>query len=515
MKLNILYKGVKGKHIFRMAIYLFTFLPFYLCSCSDWLDVPGENVQKEEDQFDSYKGFRDALTGIYMTMGSTDAYGERMTMTDVDNLADLWYNSSQYESQQPLKFQLYNHNYTGDESRAAIKAMYAQLFTTISSANVLLKNIEDKGNNITDAQARNVIHGEALAIRAYCQFDVLRLFGQLPNGGTTTVSLPYSFTTSIDEMPSYYGFDEYVNLLKTDIEQAETLLKESDPVMKNSFESLNYAGSNVQDDYMYYRQSRLNYWAVRALHARLDLYTGNTTEAHDIAMEIINAKNSDGSNVISLSGISDLQKGYNGLPSECLFYLSKYDVNTYANELLIGGNNTQVRMQHYFISNDQLTQLYSSLPGAAASHNRYLSEWNRTAKNASGNICPTLKKYWYDASSAESSVLSTKYQIIPMIRLSEMYLIAMETSTNLDEVHNLYKTYMDDRGYSLYTPFESLEAARTEIVNEYRREFFGEGQMFYVYKRLHSQKMLWNEKDITEANYILPLPSSEYDPNKK
>lgn len=503
---------LKGRKTLYTALCLAALLPFGLSSCGDWLDVPGENIQKEQDQFDNYKGFRDALTGIYMTMGSTDTYGERMTITDVDNMADMWYYTSTYETQHPLKYQLYNHRYSDDQARAAIKAMYAQLFNTISSANVLLKNIQEKGKNITETQARNVIEGEAYAIRAYCQLDVLRLFGQLPKGGTETVSLPYSFTTSIDEMPSYYGYDEYVNLLKADIGNAERLLKESDPVMTSSFEQLNYASSNVQDDYLYYRQSRLNYWAVRALHARLDLYTGNTAEAHDIAMDIINAKNQDGTPVISLSGISDLQKGYNALPSECLFYLSKYNINTYANQLLIGGNNTQVRSYHYYISNDQLTQLFSSLPGAMASHNRYLNLWNRTAKDPSGNVAPTLKKYWYDAANAESSVLSTKYQIIPMLRLSEVYLIAMETSNDLEEVHNLYKTYMDDRGFSLYTPFESLEAARTEIENEYRREFFGEGQMFYVYKRLFAKKMLWNNDEIKESDYILPLPSSEYNP---
>jgi len=489
------------------------FLTLSLTACNDWLDVRGENIQKEQDQFESYSGFCSALTGCYMTMAETDIYGQRLTMTDIENMADLWYTTENDETSVPIIYYLSNHKYTEDEARTAIKAIYGGLFNTITQANVLIKNIDEKGGNITDQTARKVIEGEAYAIRAYCQFDVLRLFGQLPQGGTKTVSLPYSYTTSIDEMPSYYAYSDYVAKLKADIDKAESLLKDNDPIFSNTFDELNYASNSVQDDYMYFRQSRLNYWAVRALHARMSLYLGETQNAHDIALEIINAKGSDGDALISLSGVEDLQKGYNGLPSECLFYLSKYDLLDYANDALIGGTTSQARTGDYYLSSDMLAELYASLPNATASHNRYLNEWNRNTKNTSSVTCPALKKYWYDSDNASSDYLSTKYQIIPMLRLSEMYLIAIETTTSLDEAQQLYKTYENSCSYTLYTPFTSLDDAKTEMLNEYRREFYGEGQMFFTYKRNASTKMMWNDNEITEDDYILPLPSSEYDPS--
>ncbi len=476
-------------------------------SCDSWLDVRGENIQKEKDQFDNYKGFRDALTGCYMAMASTDAYGQRMTMTDVEDMADLWY-CAENENYYPARYNLHHHKYSNDNALPSVKAIYAKLFNVVVSANVLIKNLEEKGGNIGNAEKRDVLLGEAYAIRAYCQLDVLRLFGQLPQGATKTVSLPYSYTTSIEEMPSLVDYSTYVANLKKDVEKAESLLVASDPIMSSTYESLNNP-SDGDDDYMCYRQSRLNYWAVRALHARMALYIGETQQAHDIALGIINAKTQDGTPVVSLSGVSDLNKGYNGLPSECLFYLSKYDVNTYANQALIGGLNTQAGTSYYYISSDMLSELYASVPGSTASHNRYLNWWNRLVKNPSGVICPTIKKYWYDESSAESSLLSTKYQIIPMLRLSEMYLIAMETSQDLGEIQSLYATYMSDCQYTLYTPFESVEAAHEEMANEYRREFFAEGQMFYVYKRKAMKQMMWNDDEMTEDDYIVPLPSTE------
>ena len=249
----------------------------------------------------------------------------------------------------------------------------------------------------------------------------------------------------------------------------------------------------------------------------MSLYVGNKAQAHDIAMEIINAKGADSNALVKLSGLADFSLGYNALPTECLFYLSKYDVNTYVNALLIGGNNRQVSANNYYVTLDRLNELYESIPGATASHNRYLNTWNRTAKNTSSKTTPTLTKYWYDnsqygSSSSNSGILSTKLQIIPMLRLSEMYLIAMETSNSLDEVHALYDTYMYSCSFTLYTPFASLDEARTEIVNEYRREFFGEGQMFYTYKRLGIDHMKWNSDLVGDDCYVLPLPASEYDP---
>ena len=120
-------------------------------SCDDWLDVRGENIQKEKDQFENYKGFRDALTGCYMEMASTDAYGKRLTMTDIEDMANLWTVSST-ESSTPARYNLYHHNYSNDNVLPVTKAIYAKLFNTIVSANVLMRNIEEKGGNIGNEQ---------------------------------------------------------------------------------------------------------------------------------------------------------------------------------------------------------------------------------------------------------------------------------------------------------------------------------------------------------------------------
>ena len=51
---------------------------------------------------------------------------------------------------------------------------------------------------------------------------------------------------------------------------------------------------------------------------------------------------------------------------------------------------------------------------------------------------------------------------------------------------------MRDRQFTLYEPFASLDAAKAEMTEEYRREFFAEGQMFYCYKRNAAKSMMFS-----------------------
>ena len=191
-------------------------------------------------------------------MAEDDAYGERLSYSNIESLANMWYipSSTDRDEDQDLSV----HDYTTDDSRNAISAMYSSLFYVIAQANVIIKNAEERGNEVfVDESMLNVVKGEAYAIRAFCQFDILRLFGQMPKNASQQVELPYNLGTGIDNLPAYYGFDKYVELLKNDLLQAEDYLAENDPVYDTPFESL----SGLANDYLYYRQSRLNYWAVK------------------------------------------------------------------------------------------------------------------------------------------------------------------------------------------------------------------------------------------------------------
>lgn len=476
-------------------------------ACSDWLDVRPYTEQKDKDQFSTEKGFYDALTGCYMSLAKQDVYGERLTMTNIESLANLWYIPS--NTTRTADRDLAKHDYKTDYAKGGIKAMYAGLFNVVAQANMLIKYANEQGDVFADAAVRDVVQGEAYAIRAYCQLDVLRLFGQLPEGAVRQVELPYSETTSIDEVPGYYNFAAYTEMLKADLDKAESLLKGKDPVFEYTFKELNSSG--IDNKHLMFRQSRLNYWAVKALQARMYLYLGEEDEAYAIAGEVIRAIGPDGNPVMEMSGLKDFQAGYRLCPSECLFYLSKYDVKSYSSAFLIGETDKAVFLKNsqLVVTNEMLSALYQG--ENTSSHNRYQNCWNAGVKNDWQMLAyAATTKYSYNE---EVTGKMLYYQLIPMLRMSEVYLIGMETSKDLDEVNVWYKAYMQAHNVANATDFASLEEVKKFIVNEYRREFFAEGQMFYTYKRMGATEIMWCPDPVTENEYILPLPETEYNPN--
>ena len=499
-----------NRTILNISCCLLLMVPI-LSSCNDWLDVKSETEDKEEDLFANETGFKSALTGIYMALAERNAYGEKLTMSAIEELGCVWY-CDDYD-QNPAYYYLHKHDYSNDYAKDVMKDVYHQLFFTITQTNVLLKNISEHSEAIdANRQLKAMIEGEAYAIRALCHFDVLRLFGQIPaHQGTVNVKLPYSFTTKINDLPDYYDYDRYVQLLNDDLQKALQLLKDSDPAIDYALNELNYVNGNLfDDDYYYFRRTRLNYWAVKALKARIDLYVGNTTSANAEALEVINATTNGGEKVVTLNADADLNNGYYTLPGEHLFALSKYDLFSYSNSLLIGNGTAQVTPnRHLVLSQAMLNDLF--MGSDIASNNRYLKLWNKTAMNNQGIIYPCLCKYYFNTAGTNPSII---YQaLIPVIRLSEMYLIAMETATDVAQANSLYYDYMRDHKI---TPdndyFKQLSQVKDEVLKEYRREFIGEGYMFYTYKRLFMNDMPWRdtEDNITESDYIIPLPDTEY-----
>lgn len=503
------------------AIFL---LSLTFMSCNDWLDVQQDTEKKADEMFDDYNGFKGALAGCYADLAGTDLYGTRLTMSDVECLAGLWYIDPSRDLSETLQEcnALTNHAYSNTYASDAIKSIYGAFYNVILEANLILEGCREKGGNIADEQIRALVEGEAYAIRALCQFDVLRLFGQLPSGTTPMVSLPYSFTTSLEEMPRYYAYEDYLSLLEDDIEQALVLMRENDPLLDYTYKELNtLSGSgstdlSIEDDFITNRHLRMNYWAVKALQARYYLYVGEKDLAYQAAMEIINAKTKTGAAVVQLSSLEDY--GGDGVKytseSECLFALWIKDSYTLSMSLLLGGEPYGTNAVHVDLGNNLvLTESwYEDLFAGtnSATDIRYNKMWSKTTATSTTTVYPSIRKYYVNNAN-DANVEG----VIPVLRLSEMYLIAVETAPSLSDANRLYEEYMLSKGVAVHEPFATVDDILPELEKEYRREFFAEGQVFYFYKR-HRIERMWSKPSlaVSESDYILPLPNTEFNPNE-
>lgn len=510
----------------KKILYAFLIPALLLSACNDWLDVKPKDQIASDELFSTYSGFTSALNGCYMLLKGDDAYGDALTLRHVDCMANIW----RVTSTNTTAYQLATFDYTKTEAETKIKAIYSALYHIIAQANKIIMSIEENGHVIEDPKMRAVIEGEAYAIRAFCHFDILRLFGPTPVNPTytdddgKTISLPFATKVSRTELPKNYEYDEFVKRVEESIDEALRLLENNDPAFNAALTSLN----SGKDIFGGYRQFRFNYWAVKGLQARFLQYVArdanDLSRAYAIADEIIAAKGSDGKPIVTLGGIDmdareplktiDIEQGYLQSPSECLVGLNIYDlmsdVPTFFGPTLESSklSDNLLMLEHPDGGTVPLDDLFGTEGGSA--NNRYAKLW-KTMQNGMNKSFDVLHKYYYNTAG---SVSMTQNQVVPLIRLSEIYLIAIENAPTLQRAQELYAHYMYTHNVvGQLNDFTVLGREKLDewLLAEYMREFYGEGQMFYCYKRHASATMKsWPlDKEVKEADYIVPLPISE------
>lgn len=485
----------------RIFYIILLFVAVSFTSCSNWLDVKPKTQLDREALFSEELGFKDALTGCYIKMKSRNLYGGKFTMRTTEYLAQNWARKGDGS----LEAQLMDFDYETTNVKNEIKSIYTDFYNTLVQVNDIIDYIDKKKSVFQSENTYNIIKAEAFALRGFLHFDILRMFGQIPANATVNVSLPYLDRVSI-ETPNYISYNEFIKKIESDLTVAEKLLKENDPVITYSIEKLNNFkghGIELKDDFFGFRRFRLNYYAVRALQARFYLYINRPSDANTAAMEVINAKDKDGGLQFKFESQSAFDKSNYALPSENIFCLNDINMLKYARSIF---GTKEVTLSQ---DKDKITQIFGE---DLSTNNRFNGFWKDITIDHTKYF--TIKKYDQLEADSDPEIKSevTERQLIPIIRLSEIYLIAMETM-DYTVAQPLYDVYRTDRNMLLKS-FTDNNMKNQEIIAEYRKEFIGEGQMFFLYKRMNTETMLWKSTPVTERNYIVPLPDSEFDTNK-
>ncbi len=484
------------KKIYKLFAVLF--LSLSLTSClNEWLTVNPKTDMTRDILFSTESGFKDALTGVYIQLKSTAGYGERLTMSTIEHLVTSWDVTSSSTEQRLSQFL-----YTDAGVEATMSAIFSQQYKVISSINAILDQIDANKDVFVTDKMYELIKGEALALRALCHFDILRLFGPVPTVTTEDNILPYVKTLSKEATP-HINFNAFKAELIKDLNDAEQLLNTADPVKSYSMNDLRRPGPtytfNPADTYFGFRHIRMNYYAVKALKARTYLWFGDNENAFANAKEVIDAKNPDGSTKFTLGTSADMTAGYLNLPSEHIFGIYEFSLLTKYNNMYANGTLKKGSAE---------TTIKSKLYGNTGTDIRetYLWELITQANQAKTYV---IKKYKVNDAPSNMTV---DYRQIPLLRIAEMYLIAVEAAPTLAESQAYWSTFRIARNISVSTlPTDPL-MLKDEVMKEYRKEFYAEGQSFFNYKRLNmpKTKILYASTSASVVlNYVVPLPKTE------
>lgn len=470
----------------KKIIGLFLIGTLIFTSCESWLDVtPKVNVE-EEDLFKNEQGFKEALTGIYIKMSETPLYGREMTYGFIDQLAQR-YNNSQNASADYYEETWYT--YPSVRTQNYYETFWKESYNLIANINNLLSNIEKNGQVIYSEGYRDIIEGEALGLRSFLYFDLLRMFGPIYKDNPSSPAIPYR-TVFDREQARPVPANQMIDHIIEDLHQAEMLL-ENDP-MNISF-PVRPSGDS-EHPFLQYRFNRMNKYAVKAELARAYLWKGDKTNAGKYAREVIDATKKEGGKQFEL--ITDNSQDKLG-STELIFSLSM-DSETFPDRVK---NEFQLAMWNYYVIFD-IDYLYEIFDVAVDGQNDMRMKPG-TGFSISSNGAYTLK-YQQDNFS---SVLNNN---MPLIKLPEMYYIAAECTSDLSEACTLLNQVRGSRGLEDLPQLTNAEDLKKNLEKEYRKEFYGEGQLWYFYKRYAYPT--FNRcpiTDMTEKHYRFPLPDDE------
>lgn len=475
-----LYKSPFNYSAMKLNRFFILIVPVLLAtSCKKFLDVKPKTQIDADVAFNDEQGYMDALTGVYLDMSVNALYGKELTfgLADVLGKQHTLFASTFHEY-----YDASFYRYTNAAVRNKIDGIYKGLYNALANDNNLIVHLNNADQKLFRDVNFSIIKGEAYGLRAFLHFDLLRLFGQAPAspGSGSAKAIPYMDRLTVDALPRLPAGD-VINRILADLSIAEAALKNTDPVMPGSTTPATATG------YLRDRFYKFNYYAVKALQARVYLYAGDKQNALATAREVINA------NAFPFTSSSAVMAGDRVFTEELIFTLYKSDMTDFTASYFTPGSGNLLTK-----TNDaEFQQVYETTADI-----RYTLL--TVLENTSSNIRYSNKLAQVTGNSVAYS------RKMPMIRISEMYYIAAECVKDSDPAMAAEYLNTVRRARNVLADLPSTLTAdqlQEEIFKEYRKELYCEGQLFYYYKRLNLSQI----GAVTADNsiYVLPLPDNE------
>ncbi|SDL55678.1 SusD family protein [Salinimicrobium catena] len=429
--------------ILKNTLVILGLLSLQGCS-EDVLTQTPDHVISEKLVLNSVEKLDKLLTGTYNEVSRGAYLGRVLYKRAAVKGTDFRFVKTTFN---PREYELIEYKYEESANNSGSgEALWRQSFKAINNLNLIINNIDAAEGS--DA-AKQEIRGEALGLRGMVYFDLARTFAYpWIKGGASAQGLPLKLSSE-EVVVERSTLGETYDQILLDLQTAHDVLP------ANTWEQ----GSTQY----------LTKTGVKALMARVYLYKQDWANALKYAEEVIAARGE--SNLMGVN--SYVFSDYN---SESLFELSI----TSQNSLGSNGLGAQFDMKNGGQGDVIATETFVNLLGAYENDPRaaLLEEDKEGTQQA-------FVKY---NNRSDGGGLSAHN--IPVLRLSEMYLIAAEAAAHgagggdtaaQDYLNTLIENRTTD--FTAHQVTETGDALKARIAEERRRELALEGHGVYDYIR--------------------------------
>lgn len=458
--------------------------------CGDWLDVKPYDKDLETTIFSNEDQIQAAHNGLYLQLAEENLYGMHMGAGTVDLLGQqyAWYSNSGVDLANE-KYVMLNYEFSEDVAKRRFASMWSAMYNVVLNVNKFIDRLSTT-ENIVSQEHKDMMLGEAYAMRAFLHFDLLRLFGPIYKSNADDPAIPY-YTSSKIAKKEILSAKAVAGKVLADIEIALSML-EDDPILRSGVNANDSQGVNY---YTSYRNNRLNYYAVCLLKARVLHYMGNDAKTEEFVRSILSGVD----NTFEWTTVGEVDHARHPdriFYSEVVFGI--HDENMYNNWKDYFSGDIMDINQVYLKTKKDLAYAFGSSDDNSDFRGR---QWN--------TFIDPLNAYCFSTKFRQPAEAWNGSYFRPLMRKTELYYILAECSGNTS-----WLTTVKEKHVSASMIIPSLDEGLTR---EYMLEMFGEGQLFFFYKRRAAAQIRKGssikaeEEYITMpyVNYMPPIPESE------
>lgn len=446
-------------------------------SCNEFLDITPDGQEKQETIMQTPEGIESALYGVYAQMRSASLYGSNLSFKVLDIMAQHF---TVYGGNNDHLAALANYDYTYSAVEEDFADIWTKMYSNISNVNAVIDCDLLAAQELS--YPYNIYKGEALGLRAFMHFDLMRIFTEQYTLNPSASGIPYATAFSLDT-PDFSTASECYNRILSDLLEAERLLADEEQY-------------GDKDGFMKDRQIHFNLHAVRATLARVYLTMGNKEMALAYAKRVIEESGRKLTGTISLVGdVAGILSS-----NETVFGI-------YYNEFYsLVSPNLQQHVSWSSLEPRRDCKEIFSRDGEDLRLSAYFQD-------DIGYSVPTFVKL---TDVYELNGITRPADVIPginLIRLPEMYYIVAECLLDDDPVlaTEYFDTVIEHRGLTRLGERPTPVTLTLDVIDAERyKELWGEGQNFFNFKRRDAEITLPDDVTVKPV-YVVPVPDIEFD----